>query len=75
MEAEAVDNVLDSNSPSNIEKWKVPFSRNVPTGLGRQDPTSNEWMEVHEETAAKRCKKSSTVSRETKKKDKITAKK
>ena len=48
---------------------------NIFAGLGQWNPTSKEWMEVHEETAAKRCKKSSTVSRETREKDKTTAKK
>ena len=71
-EAKVVDNVLNSHSPGNIQKQKVPSGRKVPTGLGQWDPTSNEWLEVHEETAAKRCKKSSTISRETKGKDKTT---
>ena len=39
IEAEAVDNVLDSHSPSNIQKWQVPSGRKVSTGLGRWDPT------------------------------------
>ena len=41
-EAEAVNNVLDSHSPSNIQKQKVPSGRKVSTGLGWLNPTSKE---------------------------------
>ena len=75
MEAGAVDNVLDSHSPRNIQKLKVPSGRKFSTGLGWWDPTSKKLMVAHEEAAAKRCKKSPTVSRVTKEKDKTTANK
>ena len=55
-EAEAVDSVLESHSPNNIQKRKAPSGRKVPTGMARWDPTSKEWMEIYEETAAKKAK-------------------
>ena len=79
-EAKAVDCVLESNSPNNIQKRKAPSGRKVHTRIGRWDPTSKEWMEIHEETAAKKAKKSSTgiksvIPKVSKKKNTMTVKK
>ena len=55
-EEEAVQAVLESHTPKNIEKKKTRSGRKVPDGVGRFNSISDEWIEIMEQTPIKKAK-------------------
>ena len=52
-EKEAIQNVLDRHSPSNLPKRQKTSQQNEPKGAARFNPTSQEWVEILEERETK----------------------
>ena len=64
-EEEAVESVLASHTPKNIEKRKARSGRKVPDGPGRFNPTSPEWKDILNppETAEPKAKKAKPATK------------
>ena len=67
-EEEAVEVVLASHTPRNIEKRKARSGRKVPDGPGRFNPTSQEWQAILNppEAAEPKAKKAKPATKEKK---------
>ena len=74
-EEEAVEVVLASHTPRNIEKRKARSGRKVPDGPGRFNPTSQEWQAILNppEAAEPKAKKAKPATKEKKLVKKATA--
>ena len=55
-EVEAIDSVLMSHTAQNVPKRAKQRNMNVPVGPMRYDPSSSAWIEILEETEAKKKK-------------------
>ena len=53
-EAQALQNVLQSHTASNIPKKKTAVRRNLPSGPARYNPSGPEWEDILEEQAKKK---------------------